>query len=412
MRPPALHTQPSVHSALRSTTAALHRHVGASSGLVPVDAELSSTLLEALGVSECPLLLDTLPSNLVAGARGPSSSSADLRRFLVSVARPVASNALLTQMLHAEPLRILGDAADDAEIHRLVHHCLVLDLITAACARDPRLGQAVFAAARGALEATDVRQAWFERAKTVTIEKSLELFDDHRLGRQRIPALFGRIGLPFNILEAVAQDASIGRLPNAWAGVPLMLARPGHAPASVSDDAARAVRVHMPLPAEWQRLYLSWNLAFTTSWADGPYFAASLLAPSVAGAPPEEFVFRRAYALHLQITAQMRARRAGAAPIATLSQGTRDWRDAAVSDAWGELNAAAATAFARKVDAMAGPPAARRLWPKRGEALGELVGDFTGRLNRRRAVSVAAAASAASGLAAAAAVGGNLPPLV
>ena len=145
MRPPALHTQPSVHSALRSTTAALHRHVGASSGLVPVDAELSSTLLEALGVSECPLLLDTLPSNLVAGARGPSSSSADLRRFLVSVARPVASNALLTQMLHAEPLRILGDAADDAEIHRLVHHCLVLDLITAACARDPRLGQAVFA---------------------------------------------------------------------------------------------------------------------------------------------------------------------------------------------------------------------------------------------------------------------------
>ena len=101
-----------------------------------------------------------------------------------------------------------------------------------------------------------------------------------------------------------------------------------------------------------------------------------------------------------------------AAPIATLSQGTRDWRDAAVSDAWGELNAAAATAFARKVDAMAGPPAARRLWPKRGEALGELVGDFTGRLNRRRAVSVAAAASAASGLAAAAAVGGNLPPLV
>ena len=132
----------------------------------------------------------------------------------------------------------------------------------------------------------------------------------------------------------------------------------------------------------------------------------------MAGAPPEEFVFRRAYALHLQITAQMRARRAGAAPIATLSQGTRDWRDAAVSDAWGELNAAAATAFARKVDATAGPPAARRLWPKRGEALGELVGDFTGRLNRRRAVSVAAAASAASGLAAAAAVGGNLPPLV
>ena len=168
----------------------------------------------------------------------------------------------------------------------------------------------------------------------------------------------------------------------------------------------------MPLPAEWQRLYLSWNLAFTTSWADGPYFAASLLAPSVAGAPPEEFVFRRAYALHLQITAQMRARRAGAAPIATLSQGTRDWRDAAVSDAWGELNAAAATAFARKVDAMAGPPAGAPPLAQTGRGPRQLVGDFTGRLNRRRAVSVAAAASASERLAAAAAVGGNLPPLV
>ena len=77
------------------------------------------------------------------------------------------------------------------------------------------------------------------------------------------------MGLPFNVFEAVLQDAAVYRQPaNAWAGVPLVLARPGRAgkPASLSRDGRRAVRMHLPLPRLWKELYVAWNLAFTANY--------------------------------------------------------------------------------------------------------------------------------------------------
>lgn len=344
--PALLGGAPAVQATLRMAVAALRRHTHLPHGPVPIDPELSASLLKDTGVGEYTPLLAVLPHNLIAGASGPPAASTDLRRFLVSVARPISANPVLVSVLEEIPIvDMFESAGDDKELYRLIHHCLVLHLTTTACVRDPHLAEAIFAIARMALQYTDKKLAAFERIKIFTVERSLELFDQHRLGRIPIPPYFGFFGLPFNIFEAVLQDAAVGHISNAQAGWPLVLARPGYAPASISDDSRRAVKVHMPLPKDWQHLYISWNLAFTSSWADGPYFGAALLAPCVSGAPAEEFIFHRAYAMHLQIVAHMRRRGAEDEPYVTHVQGSRDWRNSRVTKPWGDLNARAATAF-------------------------------------------------------------------
>ena len=57
----------------------------------------------------------------------------------------------------------------------------------------------------------------FEHAKLITLERALVFFSYHRApagspAHRPIPANFGRIGLPFNVFEAVLQDAAVYRL--------------------------------------------------------------------------------------------------------------------------------------------------------------------------------------------------------
>ena len=57
----------------------------------------------------------------------------------------------------------------------------------------------------------------FEHAKLITLERALVFFGYHRApagspAHRPIPANFGRIGLPFNVFEAVLQDAAVYRL--------------------------------------------------------------------------------------------------------------------------------------------------------------------------------------------------------
>jgi len=47
------------------------------------------------------------------------------------------------------------------------------------------------------------------------------------------------------------------------------------------------------IPLYIYRMYVSWNMAFTTAYADAPYFCAALLAPCVLGAKRDEFMFYR-----------------------------------------------------------------------------------------------------------------------
>ena len=79
---------------------------------------------------------------------------------------------------------------------------------------------------------------------------TLERFIEHRRDAN-LPSNFGRLGLPFNILEAVLQDLRLGLRSNAAAG--LALCSPPVA-ASLSPDARRAVRMQMPNEYQWKDL--------------------------------------------------------------------------------------------------------------------------------------------------------------
>ena len=148
------------------------------------------------------------------------------------------------------------------------------------CALASRLARHVLEHQRVALRSE--RGWWkhlsaFEYAKLITLERALVFFGYHRAKASEpshlpIPANFGRIGLPFNIFEAVLQDAVFYRQPaNAWAGVPLILARPGRAgrPAALSPDSRRAVRMHLPQPDAWKVSTSHRMAAFGTSASIG-----------------------------------------------------------------------------------------------------------------------------------------------
>jgi len=202
---------------------------------------------------------------------------------------------------------------------------------------------------------------------------TLERFVEHRRAGN-LPANFGHIGLPFNILEAVMQDLKLGFFTNAAAGLALSLASPGMgsagAPgrgASLSGDRRRAVRMHMPLPRQWRDLYVSWNLAFTTAYPDlSTRYGAPLLAPCVLGAPPEEFMFHRVLALHthmcfyvLRRSSEHAARADEAPPTAAaavaavasseVAQLASDERRRTLAALWGDINLDAAWRYERRL---------------------------------------------------------------
>ena len=292
-------------------------------GTVPVNPTVATSILSEMGLADFEPLLQKLPAGLVAGAAGPAEAT-DLRNFVRTVRGQASSNPLLCELAHALTTadadaegRAGGRAhslppIDDRTMYELVHYTLLLDRLTRALATEPSLAADVYAQLRETVHSTPNWRrglGLFELAKLMTVEMTLERFIDHRKNAN-LPSNFGHIGLPFNIFEAVLQDLKLGFHTNALAGLALCLARPGQSAgpdrpgvgASLSPDARRAVRMYLPLEQQWKDLYVSWNLAFTTTYADAPTrFGAPLLAPVVLGATPEEFMFHRVLALHLHI---------------------------------------------------------------------------------------------------------------
>ena len=326
------------------------RAASAASSVVPLNTSVVSSVLAELGLDDYVPLLTALPPGLVrSGSSGGSGSgecvgssgggsmcddAADLRSFVRRVSRIAANNPLLTQLAHrlsTEEAHL--EPVEDEEMYELAHYVVLLDGVTTALASDPELAARVYARLRETVH-RHTPNWWrplglFELAKLLTVEMTLERFIEHRQSGD-LPANFGHIGLPFNILEAVLQDLKLGFTTNAAAGLALCVARPGQADrpgkpgrgATLSADGRRAVRMHLPHEHEWKHLYVSWNLAFTTAYADVPTrFGAPLLAPCVLGAPPDEFMFYRVLALHTHICLYIRrrAREVSTAPAASSS---------------------------------------------------------------------------------------------
>ncbi len=354
---------------------------------VPADPGLLSSVLSELDLDTCEPLLSALPTGLVSSSGGARQSvdAADLRSFVRRISSIASSNPLLCQLAYK-----LSTSADelepvkDVDMYELAHYCLLLDAVTQALAADAELAAIVYARLRQVVRST---AGWwrplglFELAKLCTVEMTLERFVEHRRDAN-LPANFGHIGLPFNILEAVLQDLKLGFTTNAAAGLALCVARPGQPSAdrpgrgaSLSTDGRKAVRMHLPHEKEWTDLYVSWNLAFTTAYADVPTrFGAPLLAPCVLGAPPDEFMFHRVLALHTHMCLYIRRRAqehasasvAMAPPSASLpaflspavapSAGVPrvrlnadDRRRRSLTEQWGSINFAAAQRYERRL---------------------------------------------------------------
>jgi hypothetical protein len=377
----------------RSVEGSLLRHArrqrmrAASRHAVPADPNVMKSLLSELDLDTYEPLLSALPPSMVSaiGRAAQSEDAPDLRVFVRSISNVAATNPLLCQLAHK--LSTSSDELEpvkDVEMYELAHYILLLDAVTRALAADAELAAAVYARLREAVRST---AGWwqplglFELAKLCTVEMTLERFVEHRRFAN-LPSNFGHLGLPFNILEAVLQDLKLGFTSNAAAGLALCVARPGQPSAdrpgrgaSLSTDGRRAVRMHLPHEKEWTDLYVSWNLAFTTAYADVPTrFGAPLLAPCVLGAPPDEFMFHRVLALHTHMCFFIRRRAhehasaaaAPSAPSASLpaflspavapSAGAPvvrlnadDRRRRSLTEHWGSINLAAAQRYERRL---------------------------------------------------------------
>lgn len=335
----------------RQVHLSLQRH---SSDVQPSKAQLSSLLAET-SLDGCEPLLRRLPSSLFDGAHGASGGApASLGAFVDEVAALASENPLLCRLSRRVRCEAVAPHELDGEVYRLVHYCLLLHLVTRVLAQEPELADQVYRHMRQAVRSRpgwDRALNWFEVAKLTTMDITLERFAEHRLCGRPLPPNFGHLGLPFNILEAVLQDALRGCHHNAAAGLALGASRPGSAgAAAVSTDPRRAVQMWLPRPTEWKHMYVSWNMCFTTAYADSPYFAAAILAPCVLGAEPHEFVFHRALALHLHISTAIRQRHVlGRPSLRNPVMSRHDWRHADLSRAWGELNFDEAMRYERRL---------------------------------------------------------------
>lgn len=166
----------------------------------------------------------------------------------------------------------------------------------------------------------------------------------------KVPADFLKVMLPVNIGEAIGIDMKDKFFANAAAGAVLAANPPGgksnsltgEGPAQWSSD-GNAIRVNMPLAEQWANLYSTWNLAFVSNIASGPFVMSKLLIPQVANhyGNSSEYIYNRAIALlaHLHY-----------ALLGRLDHGTQlstniDWRDSELTEAWGAYNLKAATSY-------------------------------------------------------------------
>ena len=125
---------------------------GAPSAVPTINSETLTAFLSDLRLDTFEPLLARLPAGTFAGASGPPIASTDLRRFVVAAARAAADNAQLVAMLR--DCRSSLEVPSDEEVHRLVHYCLCLHLITKELAASPELAREVLEHQCNALRAS------------------------------------------------------------------------------------------------------------------------------------------------------------------------------------------------------------------------------------------------------------------
>lgn len=201
---------------VKEIEASLHRSRGGTGWTVPVDTHLCDSFFHRMGLDACSPLLAKLPQGVTSGASGPARlRDRSLRQYVRDVARQMAKLELLPRLLDAitdERGYPLIKSTDDADISRIVHYSLCLHLIARAMADEPEVADVVVRRLGCSIRSSSAwwqHLSFFEHAKLVTVEMTLNRFSSHRRSAS-IPSNFGRVGLPFNIMEAVLEDVRFG----------------------------------------------------------------------------------------------------------------------------------------------------------------------------------------------------------
>ena len=150
-----------LHRMSSQLVAAVERHSvrirPAGAPIHAADGELLFSLLGELRLDSHEPLLRELPSVAPGTTPCPADVGAavDLRAFVGAVGASAAANPLLCILAERLSSSAVPSELDDESAYQLVHHCLLLDLVTRALAADPELAAAVYARARGTVHATE-----------------------------------------------------------------------------------------------------------------------------------------------------------------------------------------------------------------------------------------------------------------
>jgi len=290
--------------------------------------------------------------------------TAGMRAFIDRIGRAAQENPYLMKFLgraRGADLSRLQEKVrtEGAEVlPRVLLHAQVLDRLTEVMADDYKVSQACREhwkrfesnpAFRAGLNA-------FQKAKLASVNLGIDKYNEiQRTGKVDPNTL--RFILPLNIMEAVAADIYHGTLSregagsrqghrgNAYAGWILATHGPqGEGPATMSPD-GKMVELKQKAVKSWDDLYATWNMDFVTMAADWPYYMAKLVIPQVNDYKdrPEEYINKRALALHVAMEYVALSEMDGRAPRI-------DWTDPALSNLWGVTNAENARDYAARAD--------------------------------------------------------------
>ena len=211
-------------------------------------------------------------------------------------------------------------AGRDAEVRTAVFYCFLLHALCKAIVSEPKsecttLLDRLVNIFNTVRKQTDYKRhlSFFGRVKIALIDLYINMMAKRKHNLEPIDEKAGlNWRLPVNILAAMLEDLRRGCDGNAHSAFELMIEPNDQAvilgAGNAIDREWRDLGVGIvtpPLPHVWANLYVSWNLAFVSTYECNPMFYAKLLAPIVLGLyhseDPGLFLYPRVLCLYVHL---------------------------------------------------------------------------------------------------------------